>query len=338
MNRRTGSTLDDYLTEEGILEEVSAKAHKRLFVLQLADIMEESKMSKDDSPHRLQTSRKRVDRLLDPEYVNDVGGQLILAIEESAQEKAARRFFEESLHLMVTRIPSTASKTPDFFVDGETPGYVVEVKSRFDDEDFLGELRQGSTAVRSRAIGHARWTEDTARSARKQMVSGDSARKRFRVLWLAVECLSSTEAMFEQVIGTLYGVRQVAYWDEVTQQNAGRECLFAISGVFERWPDIDCAIITVGDSITLCINEFSEKAASFQASALYQSFARRGGPVSPSDLQANRGFLSIGDRTIDRTNEDAVRHYLSQRYNLKGVTILNIKAYSASVLVPRHEG
>lgn len=67
MNRRRGSTLDDYLAEEGILEEVSAKAHKRLLVLQLADIMEESKMSKDGLAQRLQTSRKQVDLLLDPD-------------------------------------------------------------------------------------------------------------------------------------------------------------------------------------------------------------------------------------------------------------------------------
>jgi hypothetical protein len=65
MNRYTGSTLDDLLTEEGILEEVSAKAHKRLFVLQLADIMKESKISKDGLARRLQTTRSRVDRLLD---------------------------------------------------------------------------------------------------------------------------------------------------------------------------------------------------------------------------------------------------------------------------------
>lgn len=258
-----------------------------------------------------------------------------MTVDESAQEKEARRLFEEGLHLMVTRIPTSASKSPDFFVDGETPGYVVEVKSRFDDEDFLGELRRGSTAVRSRAIGHARWTEDTARSARKQMMSADSERQRFRVLWLAVECLSSTEAMFEQVIGTLYGVRQVAYWDEATQQSHGRECLFAVPGVFERWPDIDCAIVTVADSITLCTNEFSVKAALFQSSRLHQSFARLGGPVSPTDVEANRGLLSISDRTIDRTNEHAVRNYLSQRYNLKGVHLLNIIASSASVVVPK---
>jgi antitoxin HicB len=67
MNKSACSTLDDYLTEEGILDEVSAKAHKRLLMLQLADIMEESKMSKDGLAQRLQTSRSQVDSLLDPE-------------------------------------------------------------------------------------------------------------------------------------------------------------------------------------------------------------------------------------------------------------------------------
>jgi DNA-binding Xre family transcriptional regulator len=67
MNGHTGNTLDDYLTEEGILDEVSARAHKRLLMLQLADIMEESKMSKDGLAQRLQTSRSQVDSLLDPE-------------------------------------------------------------------------------------------------------------------------------------------------------------------------------------------------------------------------------------------------------------------------------
>jgi antitoxin HicB len=43
MNKHTGSNFDDFLTEEGILEAVSAKADKRLLVLQLADIMEKAK-------------------------------------------------------------------------------------------------------------------------------------------------------------------------------------------------------------------------------------------------------------------------------------------------------
>jgi antitoxin HicB len=67
MNKYAGGTLDDFLAKEGILEEVSARAHKRLLVLQLADIMKESKLSKDGLAQRLQTTRSQVDRLLDPD-------------------------------------------------------------------------------------------------------------------------------------------------------------------------------------------------------------------------------------------------------------------------------
>ena len=66
MNKYTGSSFDDFLEEEGILEEVSAKAHKRLLVLQLADIMEEANISKARLAKRLHTSRSHLDRLLDP--------------------------------------------------------------------------------------------------------------------------------------------------------------------------------------------------------------------------------------------------------------------------------
>ena len=43
MNQHTGSDFDDFLREEGILEEVTAKAHKRLLSLQLNEAMEVSK-------------------------------------------------------------------------------------------------------------------------------------------------------------------------------------------------------------------------------------------------------------------------------------------------------
>lgn len=67
MNKYTGSNFDDFLEEEGLLEELSAKAHKRLLTLQLYDIMKEAKMSKTGLAERLQTSRSQLDRLLDPD-------------------------------------------------------------------------------------------------------------------------------------------------------------------------------------------------------------------------------------------------------------------------------
>ena len=67
MNTHTGSDFDDFLREEGILEEVTARAHKRLLSLQLNEAIEASKISKVQLAERLQTSRSQVDRLLDPD-------------------------------------------------------------------------------------------------------------------------------------------------------------------------------------------------------------------------------------------------------------------------------
>lgn len=66
-NQYSGSNFDDFLVEEGILEEVSTKAQKRLIALQIRDIMEEANLSKTDLAHKMNTSRSQLDRLLDPE-------------------------------------------------------------------------------------------------------------------------------------------------------------------------------------------------------------------------------------------------------------------------------
>ena len=67
MNKYSGSNFDDFLAEEGILDEVSAKAQKRLLALQIADIMEDANVTKTALAQKMKTSRSQLDRLLDPE-------------------------------------------------------------------------------------------------------------------------------------------------------------------------------------------------------------------------------------------------------------------------------
>lgn len=67
MSKYTGSDFDEFLKDEGILEEVTARALKRLLALQLNDAMKASNTSKTQLAERLQTSRSQVDRLLDPD-------------------------------------------------------------------------------------------------------------------------------------------------------------------------------------------------------------------------------------------------------------------------------
>lgn len=61
-----GSSLDDFLEEEGLLAEAEAVAVKRVLAFQLAQLMEAQQVSKAEMARRMNTSRTAVNRLLDP--------------------------------------------------------------------------------------------------------------------------------------------------------------------------------------------------------------------------------------------------------------------------------
>jgi predicted XRE-type DNA-binding protein len=63
-----GSSFDSWLREEGIYEEVSAAALKRVLARQVAAAMKEKQFTKAEMARRMHTSRAALDRLLDPEY------------------------------------------------------------------------------------------------------------------------------------------------------------------------------------------------------------------------------------------------------------------------------
>ncbi|MEO1191634.1 MAG: Fis family transcriptional regulator [Pseudomonadota bacterium] len=65
-NDRTGSTFDDFLKEEGILEETHAYAIKRVLAWQIEEAMKSEKLSKNQMAKAMQTSRSQLDRILDP--------------------------------------------------------------------------------------------------------------------------------------------------------------------------------------------------------------------------------------------------------------------------------
>jgi antitoxin HicB len=64
---RTGSSFDDFLKDEGIYEEVTARAIKRVIARQLDALMQEQGLTKSELAKRMDTSRAQLDRLLDPE-------------------------------------------------------------------------------------------------------------------------------------------------------------------------------------------------------------------------------------------------------------------------------
>lgn len=65
--KNIGSTFDSFLREEGMYEEVSANAIKRVVARQVEAAMEQKGLTKTEMARRMHTSRAALDRLLDPE-------------------------------------------------------------------------------------------------------------------------------------------------------------------------------------------------------------------------------------------------------------------------------
>jgi antitoxin HicB len=62
--KHLGSSVDEFLKQEGIFEEAQAQAVKEVVAWQLAEAMKKKKISKNRMAALLKTSRTQVDRLL----------------------------------------------------------------------------------------------------------------------------------------------------------------------------------------------------------------------------------------------------------------------------------
>lgn len=65
-NPHIGSSFSEFLKEEGIYEDVTAHAIKRVLAWQIEQAMKDQGITKVEMAKRMKTSRAQLDRLLDP--------------------------------------------------------------------------------------------------------------------------------------------------------------------------------------------------------------------------------------------------------------------------------
>ena len=104
--KHMGSRLDDFLDEEGLLEDVTAVALKRVIAWQIAEEMKAQNLTKTTLAKRMHTSRAALNRLLD-----DEDASLTLTTLASAAAALGKTV---SLHLAPAdgaRLPSARPRT-----------------------------------------------------------------------------------------------------------------------------------------------------------------------------------------------------------------------------------
>ncbi len=67
VNKHIGSKFDDFLSEQGLLEQSTAVALKRVIAWQIAEEMKAQQLTKTELARRMHTSRAALNRLLDEE-------------------------------------------------------------------------------------------------------------------------------------------------------------------------------------------------------------------------------------------------------------------------------
>ena len=93
--KHIGSSFEDFLKEQGIFEETTTQAVKRVLAWQVSETMKEKGISKLEMAKRMRTSRSQVDRFLDPNNdkvlletvqraASAIGKRVSLSLEDSA--------------------------------------------------------------------------------------------------------------------------------------------------------------------------------------------------------------------------------------------------------------
>ena len=65
-NKHIGSGFDEFLRDQGLLDDAESVAAKRVIAFQIAREMERANISQAELARRMHTSRSSVERLLDP--------------------------------------------------------------------------------------------------------------------------------------------------------------------------------------------------------------------------------------------------------------------------------
>lgn len=106
-NKYIGSDFNEFLQEEGILEEVEVAAIKKVLSYKITTYMETNKISKTEMAERMKTSRAALDRILDPENYSIT----LATMDKAAKSVGARlRFTLEDDDPVNVKYPTSQKK------------------------------------------------------------------------------------------------------------------------------------------------------------------------------------------------------------------------------------
>lgn len=229
------------------------------------------------------------------------------------------RGFYEPKGFKVDRIePSLTEKRPDAEIRGNGERALVEIKTKWDDEDEeakrLVAFERHEVYFRQTPILPSNTHAGIVRDATRQLNALPAEASHFRMAWVRFDgpAAISNRMRFR---ATLYGIRRLAD----LEHGKGYECHDFDNSSFYRWrANLDAVALETEGELHLCLNHFSPRYSEFKVSKIADVL--RGGINDPLELEKNAVILRV-DSTADRTSEETKLAFLRQHYNLPGLQL-----------------
>jgi hypothetical protein len=250
-------------------------------------------------------------------------------IGDPAQD-SARAFFD-FLGARVERIPEVPGQPrADFLVTWPSEACVVEVKGKEENEEYSRCLRGTGTTVRSEVLGRTNPISRQIREAIGQVRATPAPEAAFRLLVL-VAADDAPEVHSAQFKATLYGTVDIVAPDPGGQAVA-RPCFYFTYCEFYDASDVDAAVILVGASSFLCLNEFSPRLGAFRSSSLYRVHASCAAVLDPADMETS-GRAYSAKEDLPRGNPEAMLQFITQKYGLPVAHNVTFTHHAAAAIV-----
>ena len=220
----------------------------------------------------------------------------------------------ERLGFDVEKVPVGNGRTADLLaIDSESQQYLIEVKDKVESESKAQErierLRRGDPYVQADQIAQDNRISGILQDARKQLDATPKNDTTFQLIWFHATGVDAG-LKYRQAFATFYGQVDLLALNPLS--NRTRVCFYFDYSTAFNVPSIDGLILTDGENLQLCLNEFSAHGDEFRRSELYRKLIESGGVVDPVVLEAEGAIISCR-AAIARKNDDEIVKALQEQ-------------------------
>lgn len=239
-------------------------------------------------------------------------------------EKNAENLARETLvsfGLKIEKIDETSTKTADFFGTANKEKYLIEVKTKDDNNPLYNNLKENGSVIQSKSLKTRNRMAAIIDNGMRQIEASEQYNKNsFNIIWFHSTGLA-VNLQAEQFLSTFYGIQYIAGPNTEVKPCYG----FTYAKGFEHI-NLDGVFISLNKqpkaSVGLWVNPYAKKVNDFRKSVLYRHLEKINGLNDPA-LEEDVGKVYFADN-ITPNNPDKTLKSLRIKYKKQNLELFYV--------------